>query len=166
MVSMDFNNKEYKHFRQATNYDCGAVAYKQLLSILGTEISDPQARQECKTKKSGTHEFNVLDALHKRFLDKEINIFSLGVSFKDYYHYLDLLSQSNIVYLIGTYFQNPKGGGRGRSRKNTHICCVYKGIIYDPSESYSIPIESYFHVFHKDLIIRRIILVDNSGWKI
>ena len=159
MVSMDF-----KHFRQEKDKTCGAAVFKQILSILGTEISEKQAVLECKTKKSGTNTYNVKDALVNRIKDREINLVHLNISFKEYYHYLDLLSQSNIVYLSNRYISH--SGGRGRNQLRRHACCAFKGMIYDPSESYPVPIQSYFHVFNRDLIVKRIILVDNSGWKI
>lgn len=148
-----------KHHRQERHSSCGAAAFKIMLSDT-VDITEKVARKECHTKASGTHNFNVLNALRARNLDA--NMVQLDVEFAEYSRWLFLNSMGRKLYLCCHFIDKACGGRGGRDRNRHHAVVCSDGYIYDPGEDKPCPIEAYFDTFSKKLFIKSMIMVDKS----
>lgn len=146
-----------KHFQQEKNTSCGAAAYRMLLSD-NVDMTEKEARKECKTKASGTYTFNVISALKQRGI--EFANVNLDVDFEEYSRWLFLNSMGRKLYLSCHYRDKAYGGKGGRDGQRHHAIVASEGYIYDPSEAKPCPIEAYFDVYSKKLTIKEMILID------
>ena len=142
------------HFKQKTGVSCGAAAYRSIISQFEL-ISEKQAVDEVGTTKKGTCTFNVLNAFKKRKLDA--NIVHLNISFRIYSRWLELNSKNRLLYLDCNFVS-----GKTKNSNRFHALAVSNGFIFDPSEEKPCPVDCFFDCFHKDLIIRSMILIDLS----
>ena len=117
-------------------------------------ISEKQAVDEVKTKKSGTETYNVLLALKNRGL--ECTLVHLNVDFGEYSRWLALNSVKRILYMHGE-FVNKKV-----RRHRHHAFVVSDGFIYDPSEPNPLPIEAFFDRFTNRLHLHSMIMVEKA----
>lgn len=149
-----------KHSKQIGHTTCGAVAYKILLSDT-VELTEKEAKKECKTGKGGkrgTYSFDVLAALRARGIDA--HSVELNVDFIEYSRWLDLNSMGRKLYLACHYVDKACGGKGGRNSERHHAVTVSNGMVYDPGENQPCPIGAYMDVFSKKLTIKTMILVD------
>ena len=140
------------HFKQKTPVTCGSACYRILISHFEL-ISEKQAVDEVGTTKSGTYAFDVLNAFKKRKLDA--SLVHLGISFKEYSHWLDLNSKNRLLYLTCDFIS-----GKTKYQHRYHAIACSNGMIYDPGEDRPCPIDCFWDCFHKDLIINSMIMID------
>jgi hypothetical protein len=145
-----------RHFQQKTNVTCGAACYRILLSDIDL-ISEKQAVDEIGTKKSGTADYQVKNALKNRGID--FGYTYLGTNWQDYSHWLNLTSLKRKLYLSCTFKDKPCLGGAGRPRLRQHAICAINGLIYDPALKEPVPIEAY-NEWTKDMVINSMIIID------
>jgi len=117
-------------------------------------ISEKQAVDEVKTKKSGTATSNVLFALRKRGL--ECALVHLNVDFGEYSRWLALNSNKRILYIHGEFVDKKV------RRHRHHAFVVSDGFIYDPGEPNPLPIEAFFDRFTNRLHLHSMIVVDKA----
>jgi len=153
-----------KHFHQEGQTTCGAAAFRILLSDR-VEITEKQAKKECRTgkdRKRGTFGLDVLSALRKRNI--EAYYINLDVDFEEYSRWLLLNSIHRKLYLSCHFIDRACGGkgeqkGRGDAHRH-HSIIASDGWIYDPSEDKPCPIEAYFDIYSKKLVIKTMILTE------
>lgn len=144
------------HFKQETNYSCGAAATRQILYFAGIELPECFLREKLKTTTKGTYCFNSFNFLKNRLPNREVNIIH-DISFERDIKWLDYLSNANILYCSGEFVCG--GNRRGRYSHRHHAFVIFKGKIYDPGEKQVYPVEAYFHTFDKELKLNSVILV-------
>jgi len=140
------------HFKQKTNSTCGAAAYRSIVSQFDL-ISEKQAVDEVHTTKSGTYSYNVLNALRKRGYDA--NMVHLDISFRSYTRWLELNSKNRLLYLACDFVS-----GKTKNSHRHHAIACSNGYIFDPGEDKPCPIDCFWDCFHKDLIIKSMIMID------
>lgn len=145
------------HFKQETNYSCGAAATRQLLYFCGIELPESFLREKLKTNSKGTYSDNVFSYLKSRLSDREVSSLCQDINFEKESKWLNYISNSNIIYCGGEFING--GKRRGRYGHRHHAFLIYKGEIYDPSESHVFPIDSFGHTYDRELKINSIILV-------
>ena len=150
-----------KHSQQIGSTSCGAVAFKIMISDK-VDLTEKQAKKECKTGRgrAGTYCHDVLFALRARGM--EANLVTLNVDFEEYSRWLYLNSMGRKLYLACHFICKAYGGKGGRNRQRHHAIIAHDGYIYDPGEAKPVPIESYFDIYNKSLMIKNMILVDNQ----
>jgi hypothetical protein len=149
-----------KLFDQNDRVTCAACSYATLLSGLGIKITEAQACDEVKTKKSGTIDYNILEALQTRKI--ESNLIRINQSFSEYGRWLYLNSLNRFVIVSCNFISQ---GKRGRPAKDCHAVCISDGMVYDSAENAIIPLETYTFKHNKEFEILSMIIVDNPNFK-
>lgn len=120
--------------------------------ILG--ISEYDAAKLVKTKMSGTHTHNVIEALkNKKVNYKNIHI---GLPFECIYTHLKLLSNQYPIYVSAEFISN---SGKGRNSIRRHSIVINREKVYDPAENFELELDSIYHSYNRKLLIKDIILV-------
>lgn len=145
------------HYQQKTNVTCGAAAYRSIVSQWEL-ISEKQAVDEVKTKKSGTEAWSVVEALRKRHIPCEW--IHLNIDFEEYSRWLLLNSKKRLLYLACEFIDN---SGRGRNSHRHHAIAVSEGFVYDPAKDAPLPIEGYCDTWNRAMIVKNMIMVDKDA---
>jgi len=148
-----------KHQRQEKVYSCSAACLSMLVGI-----AEKEARKELNTTCTGTYFYKFKD-----FFNKNAIKFSAVDIFANFeLEYRNFLRQSifNPILLSGKFVS--RYHVKGRDRISYHTILLADGLVYDPSESESVPIDCYFHTFNKNLIINAAIIVseERPDWKV
>ena len=98
------------HFRQETNYSCGAAATRQALYFTGIELPESFLRDKLKTTTKGTHSSNSFHFLKSRLPNREVNMV-YDFNFERDLKWLNYLSNSNILYCAGEFICGGKRRG-------------------------------------------------------
>lgn len=139
-----------RHIRQTTSYSCGAAS---LAMILG--ISEYDAAQLAKTKKSGTNTLNVFQALKKQGSNPKF--LSINLPFECIFTDLKLLSKQYPIYIGANFISN---SGRGRNNHRHHAIVLKDETIFDPAQNEPVPMDCIGHLWNRQLVINSIILVN------
>lgn len=138
-----------RHIKQLSNFDCGAASYAM---ITGVSVFD--AIKECKTKLSGTSTFNVQNALKRRGLKNKL--IEINLPIECVYTHLKLISNDCPIYVSAEFISN---SGKGRNSIRRHAIVIKDEKVFDPGENKELPIDCIGHLYNRQLLIKRIILV-------
>ena len=113
-----------KKLYQANRVTCAPCSYATILSGFNINITEREACDDCNTTKSGTSNYSVLAALHKRKI--EANLVHINQSFEEYRRWLYLNSINRFLYVSMT---GGNKGKRGRATVEHHAVCLSNGLI-------------------------------------
>ncbi len=143
------------HFQQEKRFSCGAASYRKALNSLGINITEEQARKECKTKSTGTKMDNVYQALLKRNIPAYF--ININEDWEYYNRWLELNTSNRIIIVGGVY--RSRYFNKGRDRIRHHAMCTMDGIIFDPAIDIQLDFPSYRSQFNKNYFIDEIIMI-------